>query len=613
MNKRITSSKEIYSIYNSLFKKLFSNEEIINFLIKLLQTNSRLNKKNFSLSTDPNLKKYQLNEINIIELIGLAHQKEKENNKFSNTDERKHNGIYYTNYSIAKLITKETLDFYDKNTDLSKLTFLEPCSGIGIFAISYLDTIFIKNKNYISNAQNIIDNMFFADIDDKAISLLKIILPLYIKSKYGISVKILDKNIYIGDAFFIFKDEKIVKNNLKNIFFKDEGFDIILTNPPYKLLKANSNKYNSLTDDYKKQIDLILSLIRKNKIYKYNNGTINLYKLFIEEIIENLTKKDSKIGLLIPSTLLSDKHSSKIRSQILNYSTSTIHIIPEKNDFFTDIRQAFCFFSIDKKKYSGKLSLKNNISDINKFSIPPIFVEKSLIRSTSTLQEIILTDKTGWDILAKIHKHNKIKEIIPIVNLRGELDISLDKNFITKEKTNFPLLKGNCIKEYIFNKSDLYVHNNFIKKLKGKKKYVLSDRIVCQQISNISSSKRLKFSKIPSNIILGNSCNFISLNDNSFSKNQISLDYLLGILNSFLLNWRFQLTSSNNHIGNYEINELPLAVPNQKQKKEIEIVVNQLLRKPESNMLKEKLNNIVFNIYKLNKDEIFYILNKYKK
>ena len=190
----------------------------------------------------------------------------------------------------------------------------------------------------------------------------------------------------------------------------------------------------------------------------------------------------------------------------------------------------------------------------------------------------------------------------------------MDKTFITSEKTDYSLLRGNGIKEYIFVRDNLFVNNNFIKKLNGKGRYLLSDRLVCQQISNINMTKRLKFSKIPRNIVLGNSCNFIVLNDDSlFSEDNISLDYLLGVLNSFLLNWRFQLTSSNNHIGNYELDELPLAIPNSRQKSIIENLANKLIDEPENNEYRARLNSTVFAVYDLSRDEALYILDTHGK
>ena len=608
------NSKQIYSTYNSLASSGMSDNVIIDSLINLLKTNTPSNNLTLTAFLSGFYTEDMLDHISIIELIGLTHQKKKEKIAISDTDERKHNGIYYTNYSIAKRIAEDTLSLYGDAFDPTKLTFLEPCSGTGIFAVAYLDTIFQINKKYLLNAQKIINNMFFADLDGDAINLLKIIIPIYLKTKYAVETTIPEKNTYIGDALFNIDKGNINKNDLKTIFNMNNGFDVVLTNPPYKLLKANSNKYNEGTN-YKEQITEILRFIRKHNTYKFNTGTLNLYKLFVEEIVENYTNSSGKIGLLIPSTLLSDKQSFELRSRILDkYSLSEIYTIPEKNNFFLDISQAFCFFSLDKSKPTDELRLKTNVSDSVDLNKEYVSVSKTRIDSISTLKEIVTTDNVGWRILSKIHKNKKIKDIPSITNLRGELDLTLDKKYITNDGTEYYLLRGNGIKEFSFNKDNLFVQNNFINKLNGKAKFLLSDRLVCQQISNINLTKRLKFSKIPRNIVLGNSCNFIVTNtDTLFSESNISLDYLLGVLNSFLLNWRFQLTSSNNHIGNYELDELPLAIPSPKQKSIIEDLVGKLVKDPNNNELKAKLNSSVFDMYGLDKEEALYILDKHRK
>ena len=608
------NSKQIYSTYNSLASSGMSDNVIIDSLINLLKTNTPSNNLTLTAFLSGFYTEDMLDHISIIELIGLTHQKKKEKIAISDTDERKHNGIYYTNYSIAKRIAEDTLSLYGDAFDPTKLTFLEPCSGTGIFAVAYLDTIFQINRKYLLNAQKIINNMFFADLDGDAINLLKIIIPIYLKTKYAVETTIPEKNTYIGDALFNIDKGNINKNDLKTIFNMNNGFDVVLTNPPYKLLKANSNKYNEGTN-YKEQITEILRFIRKHNTYKFNTGTLNLYKLFVEEIVENYTNSSGKIGLLIPSTLLSDKQSFELRSRILDkYSLSEIYTIPEKNNFFLDISQAFCFFSLDKSKPTDELRLKTNVSDSVDLNKEYVSVSKTRIDSISTLKEIVTTDNVGWRILSKIHKNKKIKDIPSITNLRGELDLTLDKKYITNDGTEYYLLRGNGIKEFSFNKDNLFVQNNFINKLNGKAKFLLSDRLVCQQISNINLTKRLKFSKIPRNIVLGNSCNFIVTNtDTLFSESNISLDYLLGVLNSFLLNWRFQLTSSNNHIGNYELDELPLAIPSPKQKSIIEDLVGKLVKDPNNNELKAKLNSSVFDMYGLDKEEALYILDKHRK
>ena len=75
---------------------------------------------------------------------------------------------------------------------------------------------------------------------------------------------------------------------------------------------------------------------------------------------------------------------------------------------------------------------------------------------------------------------------------------------------------------------------------------------ICQQISNVDMQKRLKFVFCEKTDILGTPNYIIS------TRQSEDLKKLFFILNSELLNWRFKITSSNNHINNYELDELPI-------------------------------------------------------
>lgn len=582
----------ILDIYNSISSR-YSYEELLQYLFLELE-----NKKSEINAL------HNLSPVEIFELIGIVHQKNKEIEIISKTNVRKHHGIYYTNYVIAKKIIEDLYKDFDLNSiNINNYTFLEPCSGIGIFCIAYID-YFVINKiiknNYELNL--VIKNMFCSDIDDGALAILKKVIPLYVKRVHGLDTSISDKNIYSGDILFS-NGNKIKKINPCQIFNKSY-FDVVLTNPPYKLLKANSNKYGHLSTEYKDYVKNLNKYIKQNKLYKYNTGTLNLYKIFIEEIIENYTNDNSRIGLLVPLTLLNDKQSEKLRKYILkSFSISTIFTIPEKNNFFNDISQAFCFFSINKSKSSSHIDIVDRVIGTKDFTKKPTRINKNSLKIISNNFEIINTDRSGFDILKKIHENKTISEFSQIVNLRGELDLSLNKKFISKEKTNYILIKGSNIKAFNFSAGNLYVSNKFIKEKNSKFQYILSPRIICQQISNMNSNIRLKFAKIPENIILGNSCNFISISGSSDFK----LDYILGVMNSVLLNWRFKLSSSNNHIANYEINNLPLAIGNKNQNILVEKTVNKLIENDKNINDLVKLNILIFEIYKLNREQAIYV------
>ena len=174
------------------------------------------------------------------------------------------------------------------------------------------------------------------------------------------------------------------------------------------------------------------------------------------------------------------------------------------------------------------------------------------------------------------------------------------------------MLKGNNVSEFSYTRGEYYINEKFVSKLSEKQKYILKERIVCQQISNIHLEKRLKFTKIPGNIVLGNSCNFVTFDESLLGNQKVSLDYLLGILNSLLLNWRFKITNSNNHISNYELAELPIVIPSSSDKKEVENLVYRIKENRSPNDI-YSLNIKVFNLYGLEKDEINYILGKHQK
>ena len=135
------------------------------------------------------------------------------------------------------------------------------------------------------------------------------------------------------------------------------------------------------------------------------------------------------------------------------------------------------------------------------------------------------------------------------------------------------------LEPFLKTKSQDYLKRDYNKK-----------RVICQQISNIDIQKRLNFVFCEERDILANSCNYFSMDDKMFLRN------LVVLMNSYLLNWRFKITSGNNHINNYELDELPL------------LDVGNLRDLPDDEL---KRNIIISKLYGLNKKEIAYILTDF--
>src|SRR3989338_6751341 len=163
---------EIFEIYNSLSPYYPDSRNLLVKLLGFFDNNPELDNQTDELLYKSLQTENKIDPLKVYQLIGLLHQKQKESEKIVNTDKRKHFGIYYTDYSIARLIAKESLSMSEPS-QIIKYKFLEPCAGIGIFIIAYLDEVMEKlGKIDAKIVQKIVDQIYFSDIDDEAIDIL---------------------------------------------------------------------------------------------------------------------------------------------------------------------------------------------------------------------------------------------------------------------------------------------------------------------------------------------------------------------------------------------------------------------------------------------------------
>jgi hypothetical protein len=111
---------------------------------------------------------------------------------------------------------------------------------------------------------------------------------------------------------------------------------------------------------------------------------------------------------------------------------------------------------------------------------------------------------------------------------------------------------------------------------------------------------------IPSGVFCANSVNYIFFDDR-----QAEAQFVLGVLNSRLLNWIFSKFSTNSNINGYEVDNLPMpAHPNPKKKSEIVELVKQILvgkkTNPDANTaeLEHRIDRLVYELFDITPDEI---------
>jgi adenine-specific DNA-methyltransferase len=513
----------------------------------------------------------------------------------------KENGAVYTLKEITNEMVEKTIGkAIRKKNKPNEITCLDFASGTGRF---YFEAVKILNKEYNLSLQNIVRNNLFAiDIDETALSVLRCkVISLFQKLNSEIInallTNIINRNALIPKATLLSENENSIDlaNDFQNVF-STGGFDVVFSNPPYCLLKVNKKadeqqKLNGYYLNLQSKVQNEINFFRTSGIYQYSiEGMLNYYQLSIEMILR-LTKNNGQIGIICPSSLFADLTSAKLRKHILtSHKLHFIRYYPEAARLFENVSQSTVIFYLQKNGKTDKIGIE--MSD-NRFEID----FETIKNVFPTNFEIPLIDKTGWSILSKISRHKKVKDILFIRNRRGELDLTLYKPFITSKNTGWRLVRGNMISENgVIDKNGEFVEiDGFLNKksVDFKTHDYNKERLICQQISNVDMQKRLKFVFCDKTDILGNSCNYIVS-----TRKQSDLKKLFLILNSELLNWRFKITSSNNHINNYELDELPI----------VDLDSFEL-----SDFSKDETSEKICKLYGLTKTETNYILGNNKK
>lgn len=488
-------------------------------------------------------------------------------------------GAVYTADEIAKKITTNTIQNQLSNGLIKNdLRIIDFGCGTGRFYFHAFE--YLVNNLGLDEHEVISENLYGIDIDNIAIDILKIKILNKLKTPTSTDLDNLSKNILCKNMLVYkrFGEDNGVDFNNDFINLKKNKFNVVLSNPPYFLLKINKKGKNKRLNEYyaslKNKIKEETNYFRQSGLYIHSiEGMLNYYKLSIERII-NLSDKHAEIGIICPSTLFGDLSSKKIRTwMLLNHKLRSIEYFPESANLFDNVSQSTVIFYLNKNNKTDDIDININ-EETFKISL-------NLIKEVfGNNLEIAYVNETGWSILEKLSKFKKIKEYPFIRNKRGELDLSMHKKYISDKNTGWRLVRGNMlsnidedknneyviIKDFLDVKSDEYKNNDL-----GK------IRLLCNQISNIDKIKRLNFVKSKNNDIIGNSCNYIYFNEELCPNLDMTilLDKLMLILNSYLLNWRFKITSSNNHINNYELDELPIIdlkrIPDLNNKSELEI------------------------------------------
>jgi len=318
-----------------------------------------------------------------------------------------------------------------------------------------------------------------------------------------------------------------------------EGFDVVIANPPYKIVSPED------------AISPKLKLLYVSS----KGGKLNLYKIFIEKGVY-LLNSSGTLCYINPNTYLTGKENYSLRKFILE-ETKIIEIIEytENDKVFENVTQAVTILRLNRD-----ITLESKVHIRTEKQGHCIVTQESF----SLMESLVLIPPN--EVILAILKHNSyFKQFYD--GAKGEVNLGIKKKFFGFEKllNTVPMIRGRQVGMYDIKS---YPDEYCLISADSKRRYKL-DRVIFPEISNQYLKNRLRAFISNGKYICSDTTNYM------YPKNDYSIYNLVVVLNSKIAEFFFNYYNTTNHIPIGEIKEVP--IPESAVKSSILDTLGQLL------------------------------------
>jgi Alw26I/Eco31I/Esp3I family type II restriction m6 adenine DNA methyltransferase len=390
------------------------------------------------------------------------------------------------------------------------------------------------------------------------------------------------------------------------IFRKKDGFDAIITNPPWEVFKPESkeffaeyssvvtkNKMDLKTFDkekakiledkevlsawleYQGRFPHLAEYFRKSKQFQNQTSIINgkkaaannnLYKLFLEQSF-NLLRKGGYCGIVIPASIYTDIGSKQLRELLFDSSKITgLFCFENRREIFEGVHRHFKFVVLSfekggKTKSFPSVFMRHDVSELANFpQYGAVNINVDVVKKLSPDAYSLFEFKSESEanILQKIFAFPPLNAWRDKAGLEFSREFNAaDDDFRFNENgvgyriyegkmiwhfTSYFSAPGKWIKETEFKKTHFFEKGDW-------KKY----RIAVRRVSASTNERTLVTTLLPKNIMTSHSL-FVNVKD---ILTGIESVYLTSILNSFVLDFVMRNQATTN-ITQFLIYQLPV-------------------------------------------------------
>ena len=378
------------------------------------------------------------------------------------------------------------------------------------------------------------------------------------------------------------------------------GFDIVIGNPPY----------NEIRD-----LDVsVQEALKTTQYYEHaKGGRLNMFQFFYPLAID-VIKEGGIISLITQNSILAESSTFGNRKLFLDRTDIlSIDSFPERDNtktrVFESVKMSVCICTLKRKDvpnkdlvipitvWHSKYMNENHHIDIKKKELVDIYPDEYIFPISSN---------ENFEILKKLIA----KKEYSIVASAGEIDMTKYRTYFNLTRNGSRVLTGAQVLRYSItdtpSQGEVYYLENKYQNFSTKRaNEIQNPRIVLQRITGVDSKIRIIATYSENCYLCANSTNYIVPDRNVDSL------YLLGIINSKLINFFVKQTSTNTNITSKVIASFPVIISNKDVETTISRFVADILYAKQNacdtSTLEEEIDLLVYHLYGLTYNEVLIV------
>lgn len=370
------------------------------------------------------------------------------------------------------------------------------------------------------------------------------------------------------------------------MFGIDKGFDVVIGNPPYGVsIKKTDNPI------YAEQYKEILK------------GEVESYILFYYKGLKVLSK-NGFLSFITPDSWFTNKGAAPFRKYLTNN-----HSIKDVYDIYKPFEAAK-----DTRVHTVLIGVSKTVDDITVKQVHPQNTE--YVYRNYSIPSRVITDfldnewrfyinKQEREIFSKMESKSQTLE--RLFNIKYGLRTGDNEKYVTDKETEYPLIAGADI-------SSLYQVKwspKYLKQIEGLpesyfKENFSTKKIIIQYVRTNSlnlNARWIEAAYVEGKFIPLNSLNYVYEKTENYS-----LMYLLGILNSFLMNKYYRAYYTDVNVKPTYLAQLPIPDIAQKKKeqfiKRVEKILSLKSKNQDTTALEREIDVLVYKLYELTYDDV---------